>query len=83
MTAELARGQNHPLPGGRLEILVSAGTPVIAGATLNNERGRMRDARWCATRRPRGCRAWRCPGRPPPSTGSPSIPRRCRRTCTG
>lgn len=48
MTAELVRGQNHPLPGGRLEILVSAGTPVIAGATLNNERGRMRDARWCA-----------------------------------
>ncbi|GEB51727.1 hypothetical protein SCA03_42780 [Streptomyces cacaoi] len=48
MTAELARGQNHPLPGGRLEILVSAGTPVIAGATLNDERGRMRDARWCA-----------------------------------
>ncbi|MEV8125668.1 TerD family protein [Streptomyces sp. NPDC085944] len=39
MTAELTRGQNHPLPGARLEIRVSAGTPVLAGATLGDENG--------------------------------------------
>ncbi|MFJ6073332.1 TerD family protein [Streptomyces sp. NPDC093065] len=39
MTAELTRGQNHPLPGVRLEIRVSAGTPVVAGATLGDENG--------------------------------------------
>ncbi|MYV94834.1 TerD family protein, partial [Streptomyces sp. SID1034] len=41
MTAELVRGQNHPLPGTRLEIRVSAGTPVVAGATLGDEQGRV------------------------------------------
>ncbi|BBA96661.1 putative export associated protein [Actinacidiphila reveromycinica] len=40
MTAELVRGQNHPLPGNRLEIRVSAGTPVVAAATFGDERGR-------------------------------------------
>ncbi|MFJ6493367.1 TerD family protein [Streptomyces californicus] len=39
MTAELVRGQNHPLPQTRLEIRVSAGTPVVAGATLGDDRG--------------------------------------------
>ncbi|ORT57647.1 TerD family protein [Streptomyces sp. CB03238] len=39
MTAELVRGQNHPLPHTRLEIRVSAGAPVIAGATLGDENG--------------------------------------------
>ncbi|MFK8911915.1 export associated protein, partial [Streptomyces sp. YS-3] len=39
MTAELVRGQNHPLPRTRLEIRVSAGTPVVAGATLGDDRG--------------------------------------------
>ncbi|WP_030185837.1 TerD family protein [Streptomyces violaceorubidus] len=39
MTAELTRGQNHPLPRARLEIRVSAGTPVVAGATLGDEKG--------------------------------------------
>ncbi|CAL9615705.1 TerD family protein [Streptomyces sp. enrichment culture] len=39
MTAELTRGQNHPLPGARLEIRISAGTPVVAGATLGDENG--------------------------------------------
>ncbi|WP_367135909.1 MULTISPECIES: TerD family protein [Streptomyces] len=34
MTAELVRGQNHPLSGTRLEIRISAGGPVVAGATL-------------------------------------------------
>ncbi|GAA2629136.1 TerD family protein [Streptomyces axinellae] len=48
MTAELVRGQNHPLPWSRVEIRVSVGTPVIAGATLNDARGRMRDAGWFA-----------------------------------
>ncbi|MFE3123570.1 hypothetical protein ACFXHD_09140 [Streptomyces hydrogenans] len=37
MTAELVRGQNHTLPQTRLEIRVSAGTPVVAGATLGDE----------------------------------------------
>ncbi|MFG3255593.1 TerD family protein [Streptomyces sp. NPDC048172] len=48
MTAELVRGQNHPLPDVRVEIRVSAGKPVIAGATLNDEAGRLRDADWIA-----------------------------------
>ncbi|WP_326693024.1 MULTISPECIES: TerD family protein [unclassified Streptomyces] len=48
MTAELVRGQNHLLPVTRVEIRVSAGTPVIAGATLNDEQGRMRDTGWFA-----------------------------------
>ncbi|MFF9348502.1 TerD family protein [Streptomyces sp. NPDC014734] len=39
MTAELVRGQNHTLPQSRLEIRVSAGTPVVAGATLGDENG--------------------------------------------
>ncbi|MGC5346057.1 TerD family protein [Streptomyces sp. DT171] len=41
MTAELVRGQNHVLPGTRLEIRVSAGSPVVAGATLGDDRGRV------------------------------------------
>ncbi|MGW0466104.1 TerD family protein [Streptomyces sp. NPDC003027] len=48
MTAELVRGQNHPLPDTRLEIRVSAGHPVVAGATLCDERGRMGGAEWIA-----------------------------------
>ncbi|RKN03518.1 TerD family protein [Streptomyces radicis] len=48
MTVELIRGQNHPLPETRLEIRVSAGQPIAAGVTLNDERGRMRDATWIA-----------------------------------
>ncbi|WDO08996.1 TerD family protein [Streptomyces murinus] len=39
MTAELVRGQNHPLPQVRLEIRISAGVPVLAGATLGDENG--------------------------------------------
>ncbi|MFI1887537.1 TerD family protein [Streptomyces jumonjinensis] len=39
MTAELVRGQNHPLPGTRLEIRVSAGHPVMACATCTDEQG--------------------------------------------
>ncbi|MGP3981451.1 TerD family protein [Streptomyces sp. KR80] len=48
MTAELVRGQNHPLPRTRLEIRVSAGTPVVAGATLGDEQGTVRGAEWVA-----------------------------------
>ncbi|SCK23320.1 TerD family protein [Streptomyces sp. WMMB 322] len=48
MPAELVRGQNHPLPGVRLEIRVSVERPVIAGATLNDEHGRMREETWTA-----------------------------------
>ncbi|MFE2557379.1 TerD family protein [Streptomyces sp. NPDC059352] len=48
MTAELVRGQNHPLPDTRLEIRVSAGHPVVAGATLGDERGRVPGVEWIA-----------------------------------
>ncbi|WP_326696943.1 TerD family protein [Streptomyces sp. NBC_01754] len=48
MTAELVRGQNHTLPRTRLEIRVSAGSPVVAGATLGDERGTVRGAEWIA-----------------------------------
>ncbi|MFF8815685.1 TerD family protein [Streptomyces pactum] len=44
MTAELVRGQNHPLPQTRLEIRVSAGEPVVAGATLGDEAGTVHGA---------------------------------------
>ncbi|MYR92719.1 MULTISPECIES: TerD family protein [unclassified Streptomyces] len=48
MTAELVRGQNHVLPRTRLEIRVSAGSPVVAGATLADENGVVRGAGWIA-----------------------------------
>ncbi|MET8678076.1 TerD family protein [Streptomyces sp. NPDC004647] len=48
MTAELVRGQNHPLPRTRLEIRVSAGKPIVAGATLGDEQGTVRGAEWVA-----------------------------------
>ncbi|MEV7534878.1 TerD family protein [Streptomyces hydrogenans] len=48
MTAELVRGQNHPLPDTRLELRVSAGHPVVAGATLGDERGLVAGAEWIA-----------------------------------
>ncbi|QEV17519.1 TerD family protein [Streptomyces alboniger] len=48
MTAELVRGQNHPLPGTRLEIRVSAGKPIVAGATLGDDQGRVRGVEWVA-----------------------------------
>ncbi|MEV5609194.1 TerD family protein [Streptomyces sp. NPDC052225] len=44
MAAELVRGQNHPLTQTRLEIRVSAGRPVVAGATLADDRGTVRGA---------------------------------------
>ncbi|MEV4425764.1 TerD family protein [Streptomyces sp. NPDC049602] len=48
MTAELVRGQNHPLPETRLEIRVSAGHPVLAGAALGDEQGRVAGTEWIA-----------------------------------
>ncbi|MBW8800372.1 MAG: TerD family protein [Streptomyces sp.] len=44
MTAELVRGQNHPLSRNRIEIRISADVPVVAGATLSDENGRVRGA---------------------------------------
>ncbi|MFE3037081.1 TerD family protein [Streptomyces canus] len=46
MTAELVRGQNHPLSQVRLEIRITAGTPVVAGATLGDEQGRVHGVEW-------------------------------------
>ncbi|MGY4975744.1 TerD family protein [Streptomyces sp. 900105755] len=42
MAAELVRGQNHPLSQDRIEIRISADVPVVAGATLADESGRVR-----------------------------------------
>ncbi|MEV7126263.1 TerD family protein [Streptomyces sp. NPDC093260] len=44
MTAELVRGQNHPLSEVRLEVRVSAGTPVVAALTAVGEDGRVSGA---------------------------------------
>ncbi|MGW0363530.1 TerD family protein [Streptomyces sp. NPDC002990] len=40
MTAELVRGQNHPVSHSRVEIRVSAGTPVLALASFTDGQGR-------------------------------------------
>ncbi|MGB9998991.1 TerD family protein [Streptomyces pseudogriseolus] len=48
MTAELVRGQNHPLSQSRLEIRISAGTPVAAAAALGDENGRIHGTQWVA-----------------------------------
>ncbi|MEW1722990.1 TerD family protein [Streptomyces sp. NPDC093109] len=48
MTAELVRGQNHPLPDTRLEIRVTAGAPVLGCVTLGDEHGTTPDAGWTA-----------------------------------
>ncbi|MEV0221266.1 TerD family protein [Streptomyces sp. NPDC050704] len=48
MTAELVRGQNHPLSQARLEIRVSAGKPIVAGVTLSDEHGKVRGVEWVA-----------------------------------
>ncbi|MFE2287256.1 TerD family protein [Streptomyces sp. NPDC059443] len=41
MTAELVRGQNHPLSRSRVEIRISAGTPVLALAQVGDDAGRL------------------------------------------
>ncbi|MDX2541196.1 TerD family protein [Streptomyces sp. WI04-05B] len=41
MTAELVRGQNHPLSQVRLEVRISAGAPIVVGATIGDEQGRV------------------------------------------
>ncbi|WAZ20981.1 TerD family protein [Streptomyces cinnabarinus] len=48
MTAELVRGQNHPLSQARLEIRVSAGAPIVAGATLSDDNGKVHGTEWVA-----------------------------------
>ncbi|MBC9724681.1 TerD family protein [Streptomyces sp. TRM68367] len=48
MTAELMRGQNHPLSQIRLEIRISAGTPIVAGATLSDADGKVHGVEWVA-----------------------------------
>ncbi|MEU8027120.1 TerD family protein [Streptomyces sp. NPDC049099] len=48
MTAELVRGQNHPLSHVRLTIRVSAGAPVLAGAMLGDENGTVHGTQWVA-----------------------------------
>ncbi|WP_155056430.1 TerD family protein [Streptomyces blattellae] len=48
MTAELVRGQNHPLSQARIEIRVSAGKPIVAGATLSDEHGKVQGVEWVA-----------------------------------
>ncbi|MEU7423816.1 TerD family protein [Streptomyces sp. NPDC040750] len=48
MTAELARGQNHPLSQVRLTIRISAGVPVLAGVTLGDENGSVNGPEWVA-----------------------------------
>ncbi|MET9321362.1 TerD family protein [Streptomyces sp. NPDC003038] len=40
MTAELVRGQNHPVSHSRVEVRVSAGTPVLALASFADGQGR-------------------------------------------
>ncbi|MDT0472144.1 TerD family protein [Streptomyces sp. DSM 41014] len=42
MTAELTRGQNHPLSQVRLEIRISAGSPVVAAVAIGDEHGTVR-----------------------------------------
>ncbi|MFF2806893.1 TerD family protein [Streptomyces sp. NPDC058000] len=41
MTAELVRGQNHPLDGTRVEIRIAAGGPVLVAVALGDEQGRL------------------------------------------
>ncbi|NNN30529.1 export associated protein [Streptomyces sp. S3(2020)] len=48
MTAELVRGQNHPLSQARLEIRVSAGKPIVAAAALSDEHGKVHGVEWVA-----------------------------------
>ncbi|MEU4654287.1 TerD family protein [Streptomyces sp. NPDC023723] len=48
MTAELVRGQNHPLSRTCLEVRVSAGTPVVAAVTLGDADGSIPGVEWVA-----------------------------------
>ncbi|MFF9396467.1 TerD family protein [Streptomyces griseoluteus] len=48
MVAELVRGQNHPLPRTRLEILISAEVPVLVAAALGDEGGRVQEGQGIA-----------------------------------
>lgn len=48
MTAELVRGQNHPLSQVRLEVRISAGAPIVAAATIGDEQGKVHGVEWVA-----------------------------------
>ncbi|MEU4927516.1 TerD family protein [Streptomyces yokosukanensis] len=48
MTAELVRGQNHPLSQNRLVIRISAAAPVLTGAMLGDENGLVHGPQWVA-----------------------------------
>jgi stress response protein SCP2 len=48
MTAELVRGQNLLLSHARLEIRISAGAPVVAGAVLGDTDGKAHGDAWVA-----------------------------------
>ncbi|MEU6772885.1 TerD family protein [Streptomyces sp. NPDC046759] len=48
MTAELVRGQNHTLTEVRLVIRISAGVPVLTGATLGDQGGKVHGPQWVA-----------------------------------
>src|ERR1044072_2827300 len=48
MTAELVRGQNHPPPEVRLEVRAAAGKPIVVGATLSDEHGKVHGVEWVA-----------------------------------
>uniref|UniRef100_UPI000B2FFA44 TerD family protein n=1 Tax=Streptomyces graminilatus TaxID=1464070 RepID=UPI000B2FFA44 len=48
MTAELVRGQNHPLSQVRLQVRISAGAPIVAGATIGDEQGKVLGVEWVA-----------------------------------
>ncbi|MBW5485825.1 hypothetical protein GPJ59_29125 [Streptomyces bambusae] len=62
MTAELVRGQNHPLPHHRVEIRVSAGTAVLALAALGDEQGALRGPEGFAHPGARGVPGLEAPG---------------------
>ncbi|WP_330291832.1 TerD family protein [Streptomyces sp. NBC_00576] len=48
MTAELVRGQNHPLSQVRLEVRISADAPIVAAATIGDEQGKVHGVEWVA-----------------------------------
>lgn len=83
MTAELVRGQNHPVSRSRVEIRVSAGTPVLALASLADEQGRFSGNGILAHPGARSLPGVESPGSSPTGTPSPSTSTRSRRTSTG
>ncbi|MFI5618350.1 TerD family protein [Streptomyces sp. NPDC051567] len=64
MTAELVRGQNHPVSRSRVEIRVSAGTPVLALASFADADGRYAGPEALAHPYARSLPGVRVPGEP-------------------